>query len=113
MTKAELVETGAVSLQLTKRQTDTIVALFLQAITQALQAGDNVELRGFGSFRLRARQARVGRNPKTGAVVQIPVTKVPFFTAGKALRALVDSPPASRSRGPRPPSAQGTRGGLP
>src|SRR4029453_8957889 len=100
MTKAELVETGAVSLQLTKRQTDTIVALFLQCITEALQAGDNVELRGFGSFRLRARQARAGRNPKTGAVVQIPAKQVPFFTAGKALRALVDDPLASRPSSP-------------
>jgi integration host factor subunit beta len=109
MTKAELVDMIAVRLQLTKRQTDIIVDLFLQCITEALQAGDKVELRGFGSFRLRARQARAGRNPKTGAVVQIPAKQVPFFTAGKALRALVDTPPASGPGSPHTRSAQRRR----
>ena len=110
MTKAELVDMVAARLQLTKRQTDTIVDLFLQCITEALQAGDTVELRGFGSFRLRSRQARVGRNPKTGAVVQIPAKQVPLFTAGNALRALVVDPPASRPSSPHTRSAQRTGG---
>jgi integration host factor subunit beta len=110
MTKAELVDTVAARLQLTKRQTDAIVTLFFQCITEALQAGDKVELRGFGSFRLRSRPARAGRNPKTGAVVQVPAKQAPFFTAGKALRALVDPPPASRPSGPHPRSAQRPRG---
>jgi integration host factor subunit beta len=80
----------------------------LQCITDALRAGDKVELRGFGSFRLRRRKPRVGRNPKTGETVQIPAKQVPWFTVGKVLRALVDSPPAIPDR-PRTPAAHGTR----
>ena len=108
MTKAELVDTLAATLQLPKYQTDTVVTLFLQCIMDALRAGDKVELRGFGSFRLRHRRPRTGRNPKTGATVQIPAKQVPWFTVGKALRLLVDPPPAV----PDPPhtrSAHGTR----
>jgi len=95
MTKAELVDTLAATLQLTKHQTETVVNLFLQCITDALRQGDNVELRGFGSFRLR-RRPRAARNPHTGATVQIPATQVPWFTAGKVLRALVNQPASSR-----------------
>ena len=58
----------------------------------ALRTGDTVALRKFGSFRLRRRPPRVGRNPKTGDTVQIPATQVPRFTAGKAFRALVNQP---------------------
>jgi integration host factor subunit beta len=105
MTKADLVDTVAARLQLTKQQTATIVDLFLRCITEALQAGDNVELRGFGSFRVRPRQPRAGYNPKTGAPIQIPAKKVPMFKAGKAFRALVDFPPSPRARRPRPRSA--------
>jgi integration host factor subunit beta len=101
MTKAELVEAVAVRLQLTQRQTDTLVDILLQCITEALQAGEKVELRGFGSFRVRSRQARLGRNPKTGAVVPIPAKKIPFFKAGKALRMLGDAPPIPRARSSR------------
>jgi len=92
MTKAELVDTLAVTLQLPKHQTEIVVNLFLQCITDALRQGDKVELRGFGSFRLRHRRARGARNPRTGAPVQLPATRVPWFTAGKVLRALVNQP---------------------
>ena len=108
MTKAGLVDKVAATIQLPRHQTETVVNLFLQCITDALRAGDKVELRGFGSFRLRRRQARAGRNPKTGEMVQIPAKQVPWFTAGKVLRALVDSPPAILDR-PRTQAAQGTR----
>ena len=87
MTKAELVNKVAATIQLPTHQTETVVNLFLQCITDALRAGDKVELRGFGSFRLRRRKARAGRNPKTGDPVPIPAKQVPWFTAGKALRA--------------------------
>ena len=89
MTKAELVDKVAATLQLPKYQTDTVVNLFLQCITDALRVGDKVELRGFGSFRLRHRRPRAARNPHTGATIQVPAKKVPWFTAGKALRAIV------------------------
>jgi len=91
MTKAELVEKVAEKIQLTKKQTETVVNMLLNSITEALSEGDKVELRGFGSFRLRNRNPREGRNPKTGDTVQIPAKRVPFFKAGKELRAMVDS----------------------
>ena len=90
MTKAELVEKVAATLQLPKHQTEKVVHLFLQCIMDALRAGDKVELRGFGSFRLHHRAPRVGRNPKTGETVQIPAKQVPWFKVGKGLRTLVD-----------------------
>ena len=90
MTKAELVERVATQIDLTKKQTEIIVNTLFQSITDSLGQGDKVELRGFGSFRVRHRDARVGRNPKSGEKVEVPAKKVPFFKAGKELRELVD-----------------------
>jgi len=92
MTKTELVDHVAERVQLPKYKSEAVVTIFLQCIMDALRTGDKVELRGFGSFRLRRRPPRVGRNPKTGDTVQIPAKQVPWFTAGKALRALVNQP---------------------
>ncbi len=91
MTKAALIAKVAAQIQLSKKQTDVIIDLFFTSITDALSKGDKVELRGFGSFRVRHRLPRKGRNPKTGAPVSIPAKRVPFFKAGKDLRALVDT----------------------
>ncbi len=91
MTKAELVEQVAEEINLTKKQTETIVNILLSSITEALSKGDKVELRGFGSFRIRGRNPREGRNPKTGKAVHIPAKRVPFFKAGKELREMVDN----------------------
>ena len=90
MTKAELVEKVAGQINLTKKQTEVVVNTVFQSITESLAQGKKVELRGFGSFRVRSRNARVGRNPKSGARVDVPAKKVPFFKAGKELRELVD-----------------------
>ena len=90
MTKAELVEKVSGQINLTKKQTEVIVNTVFQSITQSLSDGKKVELRGFGSFRIRERNARVGRNPKSGAQVDVPAKRVPFFKAGKELRELVD-----------------------
>ncbi|RMF86033.1 MAG: integration host factor subunit beta [Nitrospinota bacterium] len=90
MTKAELVEKVAERINLTKKQTEVIVNTLFASIADALARGDKVELRGFGSFRVRYRHPREGRNPKTGATVHIPAKKVPFFRAGKELREMVD-----------------------
>ena len=90
MTKAELVERVSEQINLTKKQTEVIVNILFQSITEALSQGDKVELRGFGSFRIRHRNPREGRNPKTGDSVDIPAKKVPFFKAGKELREMVD-----------------------
>ena len=91
MTKAELVDQVAGTAQLPKHQTEAVITRFLQAIMDALHAGESVELRGFGRFRLRRRQARAGRNPRTGVTVQIPAKTVPAFSAGKAFQALVQN----------------------
>ncbi len=90
MTKAELVEKVANEINLTKKQTEVVVNTVFQSITESLSQGNKVELRGFGSFRIRDRNARVGRNPKSGAKVEVPAKRVPFFKAGKELRDLVD-----------------------
>ena len=90
MTKAELVEKVSDKIHLTKKQTELIVNTVFQSITDSLSDGKKVELRGFGSFRIRERNARVGRNPKSGAQVDVPAKRVPFFKAGKDLRELVD-----------------------
>src|SRR6266851_636640 len=96
MTKAELVDHVATTVQLPKHQIDAVITRFLQGIMDTLHAGDKVELRGFGSFRLRHRQPREGRNPRTGDTVQIPAKAVPAFSAGKAFQAMVqtDAAPA-------------------
>ena len=91
MTKAELIARVATQLSLTKKQTERIVDLFFTSIVDALQRGDKVELRGFGSFRVRHRPPRKGRNPKTGEQVSIAAKRVPFFTAGKDLRTRVNT----------------------
>jgi integration host factor subunit beta len=91
MTKADLVDRVADKIQLTKKQTEVIVNTLFTSITDALTHEDKVELRGFGSFRVRQRNSRDGRNPKTGQAVHIPSKKVPFFKAGKELREMVDS----------------------
>ncbi len=91
MTKAELVDNVADKVDLTKKQTEVIVNILFNSITEALSEGDKVELRGFGSFRIRSRNPREGRNPKTGDAVHIPAKRVPFFKSGKELREMVDN----------------------
>ena len=89
MTKADLVDQVAAAVQMPKHQTKAMITQFLEAIMAALQAEQRVDLRGFGSFRLRQRQARTGRNPRTGDTIPIPAKQVPTFTPGKAFQELV------------------------
>jgi integration host factor subunit beta len=93
MTKADLVEKVATQVNLTKKDTEVVIDTIFQSISHALAAKDDskVELRGFGSFRVRSRRARTGRNPQTGIAVQVPAKRVPYFKPGKELKALVDS----------------------
>jgi integration host factor subunit beta len=104
MTKAELVDQVAATVQLPKRKIDAVLTQFLQSIMEALQAGETVELRGFGRFRLRQRPAREGRNPRTGESVSIAAKAVPAFLAGKAFQELVHA--AVPSAGPNGVPAQ-------
>ena len=90
MTKAELVEEVARAAELTKKDSEVIVEEVFKNIIQALNRGEKIELRGFGSFRVRQRDARRGRNPKTGEPVDIPAKRVPYFKPGKELKELIN-----------------------
>jgi integration host factor subunit beta len=90
MTKAKLVEELSRLAGLPRKQCDVIVDAVFSSILDALQRGDRVELRGFGTFRLRRRRSRKGRNPKTGAHVIVQAKRVPYFKAGKELKELVN-----------------------
>ena len=94
MTKAELVDEVARVVQLTKKQAETIVNIVFDSIVDSLRAGQKIELRGFGSFRLRSRKSRTGRNPKTGEKVEVPSKKIPYFKPGKELKELINKEPA-------------------
>ena len=94
MTKAELVEEVARVSDLTKKHSEVIVNTVFQSIIEALHESDKIELRGFGSFRIRRRDSRTGRNPKTGAGVVVPAKRVPHFKPGKELRELINRPPS-------------------
>ncbi|MBI3353441.1 MAG: integration host factor subunit beta [Nitrospirae bacterium] len=96
MTKAELIEKVSEKIQgLTKRQTEVIVNSIFDSIKESLAKGNKIEIRGFGSFRIRQRRQRDGRNPKTGVSVSVPAKRVPFFKAGKELKEIVDKGNAS------------------
>ena len=86
MNKAELINAAADKAGLSKKDTEAAVDAAIKAITEALAAGDKVQLVGFGSFETRERAARVGRNPKTKEEIKIPASKVPAFKPGKALK---------------------------
>lgn len=86
MTKADIVRTLAEEVGLTRREAAQTLAVVLDGVIDAIGEGEKVELRGFGSFRTRKRQARQGRNPRTGARVSVPSKVVPYFKPGKQLR---------------------------
>lgn len=90
MTKAVLVEEVAQVTDLTKKHAEVIVETVFRSIIDALHRGEKIELRGFGSFRLRQREPRRGRNPKTGDRVDVPPKKVPYFKPGKELKELIN-----------------------
>jgi len=92
MTKSELVEIIAEQQEgITRREAEVVVNTIFSVIGDALAVGDHVELRGFGSFTTKARQARIGRNPKTGEAVSVPAKSIPHFKPGKDLRERVDN----------------------
>ncbi len=108
MTKAELVDEVARVVQLTKKQAETIVNIVFDSIVDSLRAGQKIELRGFGSFRLRSRKSRTGRNPKTGEKVEVPSKKIPYFKPGKELKELINKA-AGESGGSETPSSDEER----
>jgi integration host factor subunit beta len=98
MTKADLVEEVARVTELTRKDSEVIVDTLFESVIKALRTGDKLEVRGFGSFRVRQRNARVGRNPKTGDKVEVPAKRVPYFKPSKELKDLINDgtapPPA-------------------
>ena len=101
MTKAELVEEVSRVSDLTKKHSEVIVDTVFKSIIDALHRGEKIELRGFGSFRLRRREPRKGRNPKTGDKVDVPPKKVPVLQAGQGTEG-TDQPGAGRAAPARP-----------
>lgn len=86
LTKAELVNEVARATHVTRKEADTMVTAILDGMVGSLRRGEKIELRGFGSFRIRQRNARTGRNPRTGARVHVPAKRIPYFKPGRDLR---------------------------
>jgi integration host factor subunit beta len=97
MTKADLVEKVTGLGDLTRRDGEVIVETIFGSVIGALQGGDKIEIRGFGSFRIRQRNSRIGRNPKTGERVEVPAKRVPYFKPSKELRDLVNPDEAEKA----------------
>lgn len=112
VTKADLVEEVVRVTELPRKDSETIVETIFESIIGALQSGDRIEIRGFGSFRTRQRRGRTGRNPKTGAKVEVPPKRIPFFKPSKELKDYVNGgapAPSSNTSAPShaPQSSQG------
>jgi integration host factor subunit beta len=99
LTKADLVEEVVKNTELPRKESEIIVETIFEGIIGALQNGDKIEIRGFGSFRTRQRRGRIGRNPKTGAKVEVPPKRIPFFKPSKELKDFVNTSgsPAARA----------------
>lgn len=86
MTKAELIEEVARAIDVTRKDSEAVIETIFDSIIDSLRKGDKVEIRGFGSFRIRQRESRTGRNPKTGEKVEVPARKIPYFKPSKDLK---------------------------
>jgi len=105
MTKADLVEEVSRVTELTRKDSEVIVDTLFDSVIKALKTGDKLEVRGFGSFRVRQRNARVGRNPKTGEKVEVPAKRVPYFKPSKELKDLINDGAVAPSTPSEPPAA--------
>src|SRR5580704_6566696 len=95
MTKADLVDEVTRVTELPRKESEAVVETIFESIIFALQSDDKIEIRGFGSFRTRQRRGRTGRNPKTGAKVEVPPKKIPYFKPSKELKDYVNNPRAA------------------
>ncbi len=91
MTKAELIEEVSRVVEMSRKDSEVIVETIFDSVVRALRNGEKIEIRGFGSFRTRQRQPRIGRNPKTGTRVEVPAKRIPFFKPSKELKDLVNA----------------------
>ncbi len=104
MTKADLIEEVSRVVEMTRKESEVIVEAIFDSIVKSLRAGDKIEIRGFGSFRTRQRQPRIGRNPKTGARVEVPAKKIPYFKPSKELKDVVNNSAPHAAATPEPGS---------
>jgi len=102
VTKADLIEEVTRVTELPRKDSELVVETIFDSIIAALQTSDKIEIRGFGSFRTRQRRGRTGRNPKTGAKVEVPPKRIPFFKPSKELKDFVNH---SKSAAPAGPSS--------
>lgn len=102
LTKADLIEEVLRVTELPRKESETIVETIFENIIEALQKGDKIEIRGFGSFRTRQRRGRIGRNPKTGEKVEVPAKKIPFFKPSKELKDFVNNSAGAASEATHP-----------
>ena len=105
MTKADLIDEVSKAVEMTRKESEQIVDTIFESIVKALRGGDKIEIRGFGSFRTRQRQARMGRNPKTGAKVDVPAKKIPYFKPSKELKDLINVSKAEAAASSAPQAA--------
>jgi integration host factor subunit beta len=105
MTKADLIEEVSRVVEMTRKESEVIVESIFDSIVKALRGGDKIEIRGFGSFRTRQRQPRIGRNPKTGTRVEVPAKKIPYFKPSKELKDVVNNS-AAAAKEPAPTDQQ-------
>ncbi len=91
MKKADLIAEVSRALEMTQQDSKIIVETIFESIVKALQASERIEIRGFGSFRTRHRKPRIGRNPKTGARVEVPSKTVAYFKSSKELKEMINS----------------------
>jgi len=101
MTKTELIEEVSRAVEMTRRDSEVIIEAIFNRVVRALRDGDKIEIRGFGSFRTHQRQPRVGRNPKTGARVEVPAKRVPSFKPSRELKDLVNASSTGGQSGPQ------------
>jgi integration host factor subunit beta len=103
MTKADLIDEVSRVVEITRKDSEVIVDSIFDSVVKSLKAGEKIEIRGFGSFRTRQRQSRIGRNPKTGERVEVPSKRIPYFKPSKELKDLVNDGPDGAA--PPPPAA--------
>ncbi|MDE3181692.1 MAG: integration host factor subunit beta [Acidobacteriota bacterium] len=112
MTKADLIEEISRTGEMSRKDSEMIVETVFDGIIRSLRSGDKIEIRGFGSFRTRERKPRTGRNPKTGARVDVPAKRIPYFKPSKELKDVVNgvagsaSSPQPAATGPEAPIPQ-------
>ena len=113
MTKADLIEEISRAAEMSRKDSELIVETVFESIVRSLRSGEKIEIRGFGSFRTRDRKPRTGRNPKTGARVDVPAKRIPYFKPSKELKDVVNSETAAAASAPSTAGGPETPGAGP